>query len=114
MTISIFVPIFVPDVPYPDKCAKCATIKTKDVIVKKPTYGKYDKVSKNFWGNIGFILKEQGRSWKWLAGELDVDSRTLSSRKSAHSNVSVGNAKEIAEILGTSIDQLVSGRDERM
>lgn len=70
---------------------------------------KYNKVSENFWSNVERILEERNRSWNWLANELDVDKRTLASRKSMKSNVSLANAKEFADILGTSIDRLVYG-----
>ena len=72
--------------------------------MNKPTNGKFDKVTETYWNNVDAVLKERGMAWKEL-----VDPRTISSKKSSRSNVSIGSAKEMAEALGTSIDRLVYG-----
>lgn len=76
--------------------------------------GKYDKLATNFWHNVDFVLKERGMTWRELAGKLGIDPRTLSSKKSSNSNVSIGSAKEMAEALGTSIDRLIYGTLENL
>lgn len=53
-------------------------------------------------------------TWRELAGKLDIDPRTLSSKKSSNSNVSIGSAKEMAEALGTSVDRLIYGTPENI
>lgn len=78
--------------------------------MNRSTNGKYDKVTEIFWGNVDAVLKERGMSWRDLAHKLNLDPRTLSSKKSARSNVSIGSAKEMAEAMGTSIERLVYGR----
>lgn len=79
-----------------------------------PKNGKYDRLATNFWDNIDFVLKERGMTWRELAGKLDIDPRTLSSKKSSNSNVSIGSAKEMAEALGTSVDRLIYGTPENI
>ena len=77
--------------------------------MNRPTNGKYDKVTEAFWGNVDVVLKERNMTWRDLASRLGVDPRTLSSKKSFRSNVSIGSAKEMAEALGTSVDCLIYG-----
>ena len=77
--------------------------------MNKPTNGKFDKVTETYWNNVDAVLKERGMAWEELATKLGVDPRTISSKKSSRSNVSIGSAKEMAEALGTSIDRLVYG-----
>ena len=79
-----------------------------------PKNGKYDKLATNFWHNVDFVLKERGMTWRELASRLDIDPRTLSSKKSSNSNVSIGSAKEMAEALGTSVDRLIYGTPENI
>ena len=77
--------------------------------MNKPTNGKYDCVSEKFWSNVESVMKERGMSWAELALKLSIDRRTLASKKSSRSNVSIGSAKEMAEAMGTSIERLVYG-----
>lgn len=77
--------------------------------MNRPTNGKFDKVTETYWNNVDAVLKERGMSWKELATKLGLDPRTIASKKSSRSNVSIGSAKEMAEALGTSIDRLVYG-----
>lgn len=44
---------------------------------------------------------------------MGITPKTLSSKKSANCNVSVGSAKEMAEAIGTSVDRLLYGHGER-
>ena len=55
---------------------------------------------------MDYVLRE-GMTWHELDRKLDLDPRTLASKKSTRSNVSIGSAKEMAEAMGTSIDRLV-------
>ena len=59
-------------------------------------------------------MKERGMIRRELAGKLDIAPRTLSSKKSCNSNVSIGSAKEMAEVLGTSVDRLIYGTPENI
>ena len=77
--------------------------------MNRPTNGRYDKTTTVFWDNVDHVLRERGMTWHDLAKKLDLDPRTLASKKSTKSNVSIGSAKEMAEAMGTSIDRLVYG-----
>ena len=80
--------------------------------MNKPTNGKYDKITSVFWDNVDSVLKERGMTWRDLAGRLNIDPRTLASKNSTKSNVSIGSAKEMAEAMGTSLDRLVYGNPD--
>ena len=77
--------------------------------MNRPTNGRYDKTTTAFWDNVDYVLRERGMTWHDLARKLELDPRTLASKKSTRSNVSIGSAKEMAEAMGTSIDRLVYG-----
>lgn len=77
--------------------------------MNKPTNGRYDKTTTCFWDNVDSVLRERGMTWCELADKLNIDPRTLASKKSTKSNVSIGSAKEMAEAIGISLDRLVYG-----
>lgn len=77
--------------------------------MNKPTNGRYDKTTTCFWDNDDSVLRERGMTWRELAGKLNIDPRTLASKKSTKINVSIGSAKEMAEAICTSLDRLVYG-----
>lgn len=54
----------------------------------------------------------RGVTWRDLADRLNLDPRTLASKKSTRSNVSIGSAKEMAKAMGTSLDRLVYGNPD--
>ncbi len=77
--------------------------------MNKPKNGKYDILAENFWNNVTTVMKERGVTWNELAEKLGVSPKTLFSRRSAKSNVSIGSAVEIAEAIGTDVDRLIYG-----
>lgn len=81
--------------------------------MNKSQNGKYDQTANTFWNNVDYVLKERGMTWKGLAEKMEITPKTLSSKKSANCNVSVGSAKEMAEAIGTSVDRLLYGHAER-
>lgn len=80
--------------------------------MNKPTNGRYDKIAVVFWDNVDSVLRERGMTWRDLADRLNLNPRTLASKKSTRSNVSIGSAKEMAEAMGTSLDRLVYGNPD--
>ena len=46
---------------------------------------RYDKTTTCFWDNVDSVLRERGMTWRELADKLNIDPRTLASKKSTKS-----------------------------
>ncbi len=81
--------------------------------MNKPKNGKYNDIANRFWDNVSYVMKEKDMAWKDLAAILNIDPRTLASKKQQKNNVTLGAAKEIADAIGTSVDRLIYGNTEK-
>ena len=64
---------------------------------------------KKAYNRIGEVLEEKGKTQAWLAGELEVEYRTVNRYVNNHRQPSLEMIYEIAKVLKVSAKELLLG-----
>jgi putative transcriptional regulator len=64
--------------------------------------------SKKEYNRIGEVLQEQGKTQAWLAGELDVEFRTVNRYVNNHRQPTLETLYRIAKVLRVSARELIN------
>ena len=72
---------------------------------------QYESMDVSFWGIVIDELEYQGKSRKWLAGEVGIDISTIGMGLKRKSVPQVDLALRIASALNVPVEYLVTGRN---